>query len=82
MIILSIDHFFLMISQNCPKCKSSLIRRGYRPTPLWSKFVFRYNLLCDNCNLEFWGFAVPGTVRSRPHRRTRKTDGLDGATGD
>ncbi len=54
-----------MISQKCPKCGSSRIRKGYRPTPLWSKLVCRYLLLCDACNLEFWGFAVPGTVSSR-----------------
>lgn len=61
-----------MISQRCPKCRSSRIRRGYRPTPIWSKVLFRYNLLCDNCNWEFTGFAVPGTVESKPSRKTKK----------
>jgi hypothetical protein len=61
-----------MISQRCPKCRSQRIRRGYRPTPLWSKLVCRYNLLCDSCNLEFWGFAVPGTTSSRPRKPTKK----------
>ncbi|MEP6903843.1 MAG: hypothetical protein ABJA66_19125 [Actinomycetota bacterium] len=61
-----------MISQKCPKCLSSRIRRGYRPTPLWSKLLFRYNLLCDNCNWEFIGFAVPGTVSSKPTRSPKK----------
>jgi hypothetical protein len=60
-----------MISQKCPKCRSSRIRRGYRPTPMWSKFIFRYHLLCDRCNLEFKGFAVPGTVNTRPRRAKR-----------
>ena len=54
-----------MISQRCPKCRSDRIRRGYRPTKLWSKILFRYYLLCDKCNWEFKGFAVPGTVGSR-----------------
>lgn len=62
-----------MISQSCPKCHSSRIRRGYRPTPLWSKIIFRYHLLCDGCNWEFKGFAIPGTVSSKPTRR-RKSD--------
>ncbi len=62
-----------MISQKCPKCRSDRIRRGYRPTPLWSKMLFRYNLLCDNCNWEFMGFAVPGTVSSKPTRKIKKT---------
>ncbi len=61
-----------MISQRCPKCLSKKIRRGYRPTPLWSKILFRYNLLCDSCNWEFVGFAVPGTVSAKPTRRTKK----------
>jgi hypothetical protein len=61
-----------MISQKCPKCLSSRVRRGYRPTPLWSKILFRYNLLCDNCNWEFKGFAVPGTVSSKPTKNPKK----------
>jgi ribosomal protein L37AE/L43A len=61
-----------MISQRCPKCHSSRIRRGYRPTPIWSKMIFRYNLLCDGCNWEFTGFAVPGTVEKKTNRKTKK----------
>ena len=61
-----------MISQKCPRCNSSRIRRGYRPTPIWSKLMFRYNLLCDGCNWEFTGFAVPGTVTNKPNRKTKK----------
>lgn len=61
-----------MISQNCPKCKSKRIRRGYRQTPLWSKILFRFNLLCDGCNWEFMGFAVPGTISAKPTKK-RKT---------
>jgi ribosomal protein L37AE/L43A len=51
-----------MISQRCPKCKSSRIRRGYKRTPLLLRIFGIYNLLCDHCNLLFKGFAVPGTV--------------------
>ena len=61
-----------MISQRCPKCNSSKVRAGYRPTPLWSKILLRYNLLCNNCNWEFVGFAVPGTVTSKPSHRKKK----------
>jgi hypothetical protein len=65
-----------MISQRCPKCRSSRIRRGYRPTPYWSRVIFRYNLLCDSCNLEFKGFAVPFTVESRrrPDRSKKRSE--------
>ncbi len=61
-----------MISQKCPKCRSKRVRRGYRPTPIWSKILFRYNLLCDNCNWEFIGFAVPGTVSAKPTKKPKK----------
>ena len=61
-----------MITQKCPKCRSNRIRPGYRPTPYWSRVLFRYNLLCDSCNLEFKGFAVPGTVEARRRNGARK----------
>lgn len=61
-----------MISQKCPRCKSKRIRRGYRPTSIFLKILFRYNLLCDNCNWEFKGFAVPGTVSYKPTRSPKK----------
>ena len=66
-----------MISQRCPKCRSDRIRRGYRPTPFISKIFFRYHLLCNKCNWEFTGFAVPGTVESRPERKkpSKKKEG-------
>lgn len=57
-----------MATQKCPRCKSKRVRLGYRPTSLFKKLTFRYNLLCDDCNWEFSGFAVPGTVP----RKTRK----------
>jgi hypothetical protein len=62
-----------MISQRCPKCRSSRIRRGYRPTSFISKIFFRYHLLCNRCNWEFTGFAVPGTVEVKPERKKRST---------
>jgi len=66
-----------MISQRCPRCASNRIRRGYRPTPIWSKVLFRYHLLCDNCNWEFTGFAVPGTVSAKPTKKRKKTETAD-----
>jgi hypothetical protein len=54
-----------LIAQRCPKCKSSRVRRGYTDTPLLLRLIGVYNLLCDNCNLLFRGFAVPGTVPAR-----------------
>ncbi len=61
-----------MISQRCPKCGSRRIRRGYRPTPLLIRLFGIYNLLCDNCNLLFTGFAIPGTVPSHSTRKTKQ----------
>jgi len=66
-----------MISQRCPKCKSSRIRRGYKPTPLLLRMFGIYNLLCNHCNLLFKGFAVPGTV---PKHSKRKRDQVSGAS--
>jgi len=63
-----------MVSQRCPRCASGRVRRGYRPTPIWSKVLFRYNLLCDNCNWEFTGFAIPGTVSTKPTKKLKKTN--------
>ena len=61
-----------MISQRCPKCSSNRVRRGYKRTNIFMKILFRYHLLCDNCNWEFTGFAVPGTVTSKPKRKKKK----------
>ena len=63
-----------MISQRCPKCSSQKVRRGYHRTPFLMKLIFRYYLLCDNCNWEFTGFAVPGTVSAKPKRSKKKAD--------
>ena len=61
-----------MISQRCPKCRSRRVRRGYTDTPLLLRMIGVYSLLCDNCNLLFKGFAVPGTVPARGSRRRRR----------
>ena len=61
-----------MIAQRCPKCRSTRVKRGYKDTPLILRLIGVYGLLCDNCNLLFTGFAVPGTVPARGARRRRK----------
>lgn len=66
-----------MISQRCPRCGSKRIRRGYRPTPVWSKILFRYHLLCDSCNWEFTGFAVPGTVSTKSTKKPKKSRNVE-----
>jgi hypothetical protein len=66
-----------MISQRCPRCRSDRVRLGYRPTPLWSAIVCRFNLLCDNCNWEFAGFAVPGTTSGKKKKNPRKTEAAE-----
>lgn len=63
-----------MIAQRCPKCGSAKVRRGYEDTVLLLRLIGIYNLLCDNCNLLFRGFAIPGTVPPRGrHRRKRES---------
>lgn len=61
-----------MISQRCPKCRSSRIRKGYKPTPLLFRLVGIHYLLCNHCNLLFTGFAVPGTV-GRPGKKSTRS---------
>ena len=65
-----------MIGLRCPKCKSSRIRRGYKPTPVLLRVFGIYNLLCDHCNLLFRGFAIPGTVPK--HGSRKKTPQVSG----
>lgn len=59
------------MTQNCPRCGSARIKRGYRPTKWWSAIVGRYYLLCDSCNWEFIGFALPGTVKGTSRKRVK-----------
>jgi hypothetical protein len=66
-----------MISQKCPKCRSSRIRKGYKPTPLLLRLVGIHYLLCNHCNLLFTGFAVPGTV-GRPNKKASHRSSSDG----
>ena len=71
-----------MIAQRCPQCRSRRLRRGYSDTALVLRLIGVYNLLCDNCNLLFRGFAVPGTVPPRHgHRRHHHHTGREGRDG-
>ncbi len=67
-----------MISQKCPKCRSSSIRKGYKPTPWLLRMVGIRHLLCNHCNLLFTGFVVPGTA-AKSSRRTRAQRRSDAA---
>ena len=69
-----------MISQKCPKCRSSRIRKGYKPTPLLFRLVGIHHLLCNHCNLLFTGFAVPGTVGRSSHKGSLRS-GADAVKG-
>lgn len=71
-----------MISQKCPRCNSNRVRRGYRHTPWLSRLIGRYYLLCDNCNWEFTGFAVPGTTSAKPTRRSKRKSGSSGESSE
>jgi hypothetical protein len=63
------------------------VRRGYTDTPLLLRMIGLYSLLCDNCNLLFKGFAIPGTVpargshRRRAERRERREKSSNGEAG-
>lgn len=66
-----------MIGRRCPKCRSTRIRRGYRPTAWPLRMFGYYSLLCDDCNLLFRGFVVPGTVPR--HGGRKKKEPVSGA---
>jgi hypothetical protein len=66
-----------MATQRCPKCKGDRIRQGYQPTPLLLKMAFIQNLLCNDCNWEFKGFAVPGTVSRKTKKKRNHSTDLD-----
>lgn len=55
----------------CPKCRSSRVRRGYEKPALPLRLIGMQGLLCDNCNLSYRGFAVPGTVPKKTSRSYR-----------
>ena len=61
-----------MIFSKCPRCDSERIRRGYRRAPIWWRLFGRYHLLCNACNWEFVGWAIPGTVDATATRRRKK----------
>lgn len=66
-----------MATQKCPRCGSERIRHGYRSTSIFKKLTFRYNLLCDDCNWEFVGFAIPGMVPDKTARKKRTKPALE-----
>lgn len=63
-----------MATQKCPKCGSKRVRQGYRHTSIFLKLLFRYHLLCNNCNWEFVGFAIPGTLSNKAKAKKKYSD--------
>ncbi len=59
----------------CPKCRSNRVRKGYENPAFILRMVGMHGLLCENCNLSYIGFAIPGTVplHARGKKKTRKT---------
>ena len=51
-----------MFVQHCPRCKSPRIQHGFNDSPLALRLIGIRELLCNNCNLEFRGVALPGAV--------------------
>lgn len=64
----------------CPKCRSSRVRRGYEKPALLLRLIGIRGLLCDNCNLSYRGFAVPGTVPKKTSRSYRHASKANQAT--
>ena len=47
------------------------MRRGYDVPALPLRLIGIHSLLCDNCNLSYKGFAIPGTVPEQGSRKLR-----------
>lgn len=58
-----------MLTPRCPRCKSRRIQHGFNDAPLGLRLVGIRELLCNNCNLEFKGFALPGSLKRVPSSR-------------
>ena len=60
----------------CPKCASKRIRRGYGQPPLYLRLLGIRELLCNECNLIFRAFVLPGMMpkssRGKQARRKQK----------
>lgn len=66
-----------MFARSCPQCGSSRVQRGFNDPPLLLRLIGIYDLLCNNCDLEFKGFALPGTIKRS--RRAKIELGRGGA---
>jgi hypothetical protein len=55
--------------RRCPKCESSRIRRGYGTGSFVLRLIGFRELLCNNCNLRFTRFVVPGTMPKSSHKQ-------------
>lgn len=80
-----------MSIQRCPKCGSPRVQRGFDDPPLVLRLLCVYDLLCNNCDHEFRGFALHGSAKrtrqktkadlsgkaSTPERLTRSAGGKD-----
>jgi hypothetical protein len=52
-----------MFVQGCPRCRSKRVQLGFNDPPLILRMLGFNEILCNNCNLEFKGFALPGAVK-------------------
>ena len=50
----------------CPRCKSPRIQRGFKDTFILFRLAGQHELLCNNCGLEFRGYAVAGELKRTP----------------
>jgi hypothetical protein len=55
-----------MFAQWCPRCRSRRVQLGYNETPILLQLICVHEILCNNCNLEFRGFALPGALKRVP----------------
>lgn len=54
---------------HCPRCKSLRLQRGYKGNSILSRLVRRYELLCNNCGLEFKDFDLWDGLTRKPSNK-------------
>jgi len=59
--------------QICPRCGSSRIRHGYGRERFGLRLIGVRELLCNQCNLSFTRFVLPGMM-PKSNRRSKKHD--------
>src|SRR5438128_9273876 len=60
--------------QICPRCGSTRVRHGYGRERFGLRLIGVRELLCNQCNLSFTRFVLPGMMPKSSHRNKKHRD--------